>query len=233
MSDSKKYSLKKIANSSWFITLVSTMFGIIVGLYLTNYNEQRKLAAEKAEAFHIVMDELEDNYHNLKKFNDSLQVYYDPFIYVMTYLMIEEEEIIIPNDSLDIFIEKTKKVFTYIDAEPHNAKELKVNGTLEIEFYSNILFADLSHIVWDTYKQGDFMSITAFSCLREIDKIYQYQATVDEINQRWSKKLLELQFEINTTILVSFINDWTLMLQKYKMLLEFYESRNATLENCK
>ncbi|MEM1123986.1 MAG: hypothetical protein AAGJ18_26345 [Bacteroidota bacterium] len=233
MKETKLYTLKKITDNTWFITIVSSMFGIIVGLHFTNYNEQMKLAADKATAFQIVVDELEDNHQNLKKFNDTLQVYYDPFIHIMNYYMLEEEEILIPVDSLDVFIEKTKKIFAYSESELINEKELRVSGTLAFEVFSDAIISNLSHIVWDTYKQGDFMSISTFRCLREIDKIYQVQSKVDEANKKWMNSLFSMQFGVNASTLRSLINNWTKVLQDQKLLLELYEIKADILKNCR
>lgn len=232
MTEIKQNIIKKIVNSSWFITLISTMIGVIAGFYLTDYNEKRKLLNGRDEAMKIVINELDDNQSNLQIFNDSLKIYYQPFFHVMSYYDIKEETIIISKDSLDSFIEKTKLVFTFSKAEPHSKDKISINGVLELNFTSKFLIADLSHIVWDAYKQSSFISATQFSCLREIEGIYQLQDRVDKENEEWFDTMLELARVQNISTIRNLLDKWKMMLDKQNMLLQIYEQKEFSLENC-
>lgn len=44
----------KVLKSNWVVTIMSTMIGVIIGLYLTNYNESQKLNKAQQTAFEMV-----------------------------------------------------------------------------------------------------------------------------------------------------------------------------------
>ena len=223
--------MKKIASSSWVITLISTMIGVIAGFYLTDFNERRKLNSEKSIAFGMVTQELEDNYQNLKKFNDTLNAYLHPFKYVISLTDRDMESLIIPKDSLDIFMERSKKVFLYESWEPNGNDSISIKGDLSVNFESKLVIANLSHLVWDSYKQSKYLSVTPFKCLINLEPIYNLQQRVDEINQEWFEVIYRLK--TGDADVEDFIKHWELTVFNQQFLLEMYDLREELTERCK
>jgi len=223
MNKTKSSLFKKIINSSWFITLLSTMIGVIAGFYLTNYNEKRKLDIGKRQAIEMVVQELENNHQNLKQFNDSLNFYYPPILYVLSNIDKEELTIIIEEDSLTSFIQKAEKVFFFSGTAPAESGKIKVSGDFKIELVSNFFMADLSHIVWDTYKQSQFMNITSFDCLTNVEIIYDSQKNVDAANKEWTKLVEGFR---------TFMGKYQNLLNKQAFLLGSYKNKATALKPC-
>ena len=73
-------------NNAWFVTLISTMVGIIAGLYITNYFENNRLHTAKENALHQVESELRDNHKMLEIFHEQLASKYKPVGYLLSNL---------------------------------------------------------------------------------------------------------------------------------------------------
>ena len=69
-----KNTAKRLSNSNWVITLLSTMIGVILGFYLTNSNESRKLETDRINAVALLGDEIDENHKKLKEFDSVFKI---------------------------------------------------------------------------------------------------------------------------------------------------------------
>lgn len=231
MEKQEKSLFSKVIHNPWFITLISTMLGIMLGIYLSNLNEKRLLLKGKNQALEKVLKELEENEEMLKGFNDTLQSKYESMSYIIPWIN-EDFDLIIHKDSLESFIAKSKFMFTYTGHEELPNDQLDVSGELEFYISSNLIFSDLSDIIWDAYKQMDYLSVTEFDCLTALETIYQFQQEVNVINSEWREIFFKRKFLGTEEDRSDFLNIWETMLLKQKLLLQAYEGKENLFENC-
>jgi len=226
--------IRKVSlNNPWFVTLISTMFGIIAGLYITNYFENNRLHAAKQKALAQVQTELKDNYELLKDFNNKLAEKYEPMYIVFSNLN-ENLDLIIHKDSLQTFLKSTQNIFGYDSFTAVDATRIQLNGDLNFNLDSVGLMAKkLSSIVWNSYKQTDFISITSFSCITNVETFYVMQHEVNELTEIWKNQLYQTAFIRNSNAAEEFINNWRVLLLKQNVLLSYYETIDTVVGECK
>ena len=209
------------------------MIGIIMGLYINNYHEHRSLIKAKLQALNQVSDELNENETNLQTYYDTLKTSYSTFTYVLSKLN-ADFELVIAKDSLSQFIEQSKGVFEYEDSEAFHEDSLSIAGDLSLNYTSKLVLLELSDIIWDTYKQTNFMSVTSFNCLTNLEDLYNFQKEVNRVNSEWMELFLHIEETLfDKTNRESFIQNWKLMLLKQKTLLDLYESNEKMLDYCR
>lgn len=223
--------LTKILNNSWTVTLVSTMVGIILGLYITNYFEEKKLLKEKENALQQVSKELSDNLLILEEYNEILRQKYDALDYLIGNLN-EELELVIHKDSVEQFVQETALIFTFENFENLDNNQVKMRGDLEFFIKSELIARNLSRIVWESYKQTNYMSVTEFDCLTEIEAIYSIQKEVNNLNAEWRDYFFKGVFMIGLEEREDFMKLWNQLLMKQKILLKFYRLKSDIMGNC-
>lgn len=218
-------------NNPWFVTLISTMVGIIAGLYITSFFENNRLYNAKENALKQVESELKDNYKLLKEFNEKLAKKYEPVGYLFSNLN-EEMNLIIPKDSLQAFKEKTKLVFDYKSFTTVDNASIRLHGDFNFNFEAGLMGRNLSEIVWNSYKQTDYLSITDFECLTAIESLYQLQEELNRKTEVWKNDFFQGNFISNPAVTEKFMNDWRVLLMKQKLLLDFYKYIDDILADC-
>lgn len=228
--------MKRIFNNEWFRTILSTMIGIIAGLYLTNFYENRKLDQNKYQALAQVAIEIENNRDTLKIYQDTLSSLYEACEYVFPNIQIGAEELllIIHKDSLDDFIRKSKRIFTYEEHEDYTQDSIRLMGELGLYLVGRLVVLDLTQVTWDAYKQANLLSITSFECLRNLEDVYALQRDVARLNQEWRDVFFRLEFMSSIAKRDAFLSLWKSLLMKQKFLLQFYEGfeKKELMENC-
>lgn len=224
---------KKISvNNPWFVTLISTMVGIIAGLYITSFFENSRLHTAKQKALLQVQTELKDNYELLKDFNEKLTEQYDPMAIVLSNLN-EKMDLVIHKDSLQSFLKSTRELFAYESFTTVDATQIELHGDLNFNLDGVGLIAkNLSSIVWNSYKQTDFLSITSFSCITNVETFYVMQHEINKITEIWKNQLYQMAFVKNVKAADEFINDWRVLLLKQNLLLEYYKTIDTVLGEC-
>jgi hypothetical protein len=207
------------------------MIGIIIGLYITNYFEEKKLLKEKEIALEQVSNELSDNLSILEGYHQILAEKYEALNYLIGHLN-DELELIIPKDSADHFVKKTTSIFTLEKYEDQDNDQVKIKGELELNIGSKLIARNLSHIVWDSYKQTNYMSVTAFDCLTDIEAIYSIQKEVNLLNADWRDYFFKGVFMIGLEEREDFMKLWNQLLMKQKILLKFYRLKSDIMGNC-
>ena len=235
MSHKKKNFFQRLLSSSRLSMLASTMFGVIAGIYLTNYFEKRQLYVEKNQALERVKKEISENENDLKKYYEVLSKKYHAVQYITPWLDVKEELLVIPKDSLDSFQTWTKDIFTFNGAEPYGNDQLKISGSLDltIEPGSTILFTGLSHVVWEAYKEKNFLQVTDFNCMTNIEDLYKFQKEFDLDNKEWVSTFFKGEFFSDSETTNGFLMMWNRFLLKQSLLLQYYEGGRANLlDNC-
>ncbi len=222
---------RRIISSNWFITLFSTMFGVIFGLYLNSRYEARTLHREKQKALTQVQDEITDNQETLADYYEVLHQKNEALGYVFSKLT-ADGEIIIATDSLDHFLARTAGTFELEGSEAIDDDQLRLRGELSLNLNSKLLVNDLSHVMWDSYKQTDYLSITPFKCLTDIQGIYELQEEVNDLNFHWRSAFMKGDFILQKEKREAFMTDWGNLLLKQELLLKLYQLKEDALEAC-
>ncbi|MEM6687598.1 MAG: hypothetical protein AAF617_17605 [Bacteroidota bacterium] len=224
----KKVSL----NNPWFVTLISTMVGIIAGLYITSYFQENKLYTAKEKALSQVKEELYDNRELLKDFYEKLEEKFEPISFVFSFLN-EERDLVIHKDSLSSFLAQTKLVFDFRKSIPVDQSHIELQGDLNFNLDSGLMGKNLSNIVWDSFKQTDFLNITDFTCITDIEAFYVLQKEINRKTENWKNLLYKTDYTRSKEAGDDFISTWQVLLFNQKLLLDYYESIDDVLDNCK
>ncbi|MGH1387556.1 hypothetical protein [Kordia sp.] len=224
---------KKISlNNPWFVTLISTMIGIISGLYITSYFENNRLLDAKENALKQVESELKENYSLLKDFNEKLIEKYEPVGIVLSNLD-KKMNLVIHKDSLKSFQLNTSTVFKYDSFTAVDETQIQLHGDFNFNIEAGLMGKKLSSIVWNSYKQTNYLSITNFKCLTAIEAFYELQEEVNERTIIWKNELYQAGFTANKRAIEKFKNAWRMLLLQQKLLLDYYEYIDDILANCK
>ena len=224
--------MKAMLNNQWFRTIVSTMIGIIAGLYITNAFENRKLVKAKNIALEQVAIEIANNRDTLQIYHDTLTSLFNASAHVLP--QINTDKLIIHKDSLDNFIRQSKRIFTYEEHESHTKDSIRLSGELGIYFTSRLAILDLTQITWEAYKQANLLGITSFECLRSLEDLYSLQEYVSKSNEEWRNIFIKLEFMKDSKSRADFLSLWEVLLRKQSLLLQFYEGfqEEEMMKNC-
>ncbi|WP_046755538.1 hypothetical protein [Kordia jejudonensis] len=219
-------------NNPWFVTLISTMFGIIAGLYITNHFENKRLLNAKENALQQVENELKDNAKLLTTFHTQIDTKFAPVRYLLANIN-EAKELIISKDSLETFKHNTASVFEFKKAEKVSDSLLKIRGDFNFTFQAELMGKNLSSIIWNSYKQTDYLSITRFECLTNVETYYVMQEEVNTETIQWKNTLYQGAFMGSSLKTEKFISQWQSLYIKQKLLLEYYSVIDDVLSDCK
>jgi len=236
MSKANPSFFSRLLSSSRLGMLASTMFGVIAGIYLTNFFEKRQLYQDRDEAMERVQKEIKENQEDLQTYYDLLKDKHQALNYLNPWLDREEELIVIPKDSLAGFKEHTKEIFTIGATESYGNHQLKISGEMDLSFNSDspILFTGLSNIVWEAYKAKNFLQVTDFNCMTNLENLYKLQTDLNAENKEWFAVFMNRAFLMESSTTERFLLMWENLLLKQKVLLQYYEMGDEKLfENCK
>ncbi|GGI55856.1 hypothetical protein [Winogradskyella haliclonae] len=228
-----KLSLSKILISNWFITLFSTMLGVIGGLYLSNHFENKKLIDSKQNAIFMIKKELENNNEQLHIFDSISRQAYDKTSYVFSK-MNPNYNIFIHKDSLNRFKEKSLGMVDNIETKPHKISRdsIQIKGDMNLEIGSKLAVLDLNDIVWNSYKQTNYMDVTSFDCVTSLEELYKLQHNNNTVNNDLMDLLTKAYFLKGEDQLADFMLQWQKALQMNSFLLNAYSSTEEILSNC-
>ncbi|WP_353777672.1 hypothetical protein [Winogradskyella sp. 3972H.M.0a.05] len=231
MSKTSFNKFNKWLNNNWIITIFSTMFGIIAGLYINDYFQNKALLESKQDAMVQVLRELDDNHSALEDYHNTLKTKYEAFDVVINYIS-NDLELLVPADTLDAFLSQVKPIFTLEAQEPLPGDLLRLRGDMDMNITSKLVAARLTDIIWNSFKETNYMSVTSFECLTGIESIYHAQDEVNKINAEWKSVFFRGEFLTNPTLTKSFMSQWNDLLLKQGLLLKMYELRESFIINC-
>ncbi|MBT6438854.1 MAG: hypothetical protein HOK72_04040 [Flavobacteriales bacterium] len=162
-----KNILKIAANSSWVITLTSTMLGVLIGLYLNDYNTHLNLEKKRVNAFQDVLTEIDNNFVKLAEYHDEIDFSLKELRQV-SKLYNTDMKIIIHKDSLNSINQKFRNPLHELPATHQDSLWL----VYWFQLSGNLSVMDLHTATWDTYKQTDFLGLTDFNCIATIEDFY-------------------------------------------------------------
>ena len=90
----------------------------------------------------------------------------------------------------------------------------------------------LSNITWQSYKQTNYLGITKFRCLVDIEGLYELQNEINEINQLWRDHFLKGDFMTNEKTRNDFMIELRGLIIKQNLLLDFYTYKDEVLKSC-
>jgi len=228
----QSFSISKFLTNDWVITIISTMVGVIVGLYLTNYNEDQKLKNAQQKAFDMVTKELKKNKDVLTVYDSICDIAYQKSSYVFS-LMTTNKELFIPKDSIEIFKKLSKGMINDITIEETTKKDsVRIRGEMDLTLTSKLAVLDLNHVIWESYKQTNFLNATNFECVIQLEELYQFQDNYNEVNRRFVNMLTEGVFLKGESQLNEFMMLWNKVITMNKALLNVYDNYTENPIDC-
>lgn len=185
----------KVLKSNWVVTIMSTMIGVVIGLYLTNYNESQKLNKAQQTAFEMVKQELNKNHETLIAYDSISTNTYHNATYVFSQVN-NDFKIVIHKASIPEFETNSKGIMNNVvfEALPEVEDSVRVRGEMNLNLNSKLALIDLNNVIWESYKQTDFLNVTNFECVTALEELYQFQDTHNSLNRRWMNEFSEGAF---------------------------------------
>ncbi len=229
-----KNTAKRLSNSNWVITLLSTMIGVILGFYLTNSNESRKLETDRINAVALLGDEIDENHKKLKEFDSVFKINLKKLHYLESFLN-EDMHIVVAKDSVSLFKETALEIIHFKDtvAYQKTPNYVKVNGDLNLSFNSNLMFINLTSSVWNAYNTADFVKKTNFLCLRDIGQLHQFQEGYNKELDKWRTLFFKTEYMKSKEEYSKFLEASSKLALHNKLLLNFFSFKNQALKKCK
>ena len=225
------FSLKKFLISNWFVTLFSTMLGVIAGLYLTDHYDDVQLNKSKLNALEMVKQEIENNKETLFVYDSICRSMYDKSSYVFSK-MNADNEIYIDKDSIEVFKKKSEGMIGNMTFEPSTIDKLQVRGDMNMFVSSKLALVDLNDVIWQSYKQTNYINATNFNCITSLEELYQFQAKNNTFNREWMNQLMKGYFLQGEKELDEFMFSWVKALEINLILLNAYDNTESIFKNC-
>lgn len=221
----------KIFSSNGLITFTSTILGVFIGIYVTDfYNRQSQLKARN-DAFEQVEKEISNNTRLLIDYRDTLKVSFDRLKYFNSKLS-DEFQIIIHKDSLPNFKRRLTSVLVVEKTMPIGNDSLRVSGDFNLNIKSNLVVFDLQTVIWNTFKQTNYLSLTPFTCISNIEKIYNLFLDFNSTNNVLRNNLLDGNYMKDKNAIRRFERDFRKILFKHDLLIKMCESSKDLMQNC-
>ncbi len=221
----------KIFSSNGLITFTSTILGVFIGIYVTDfYNRQSQLKARN-DAFEQVEKEISNNTRLLIDYRDTLKVSFDRLKYFNSKLS-DEFQIIIHKDSLPNFKRRLTSVLVVEKTMPIGNDSLRVSGDFNLNIKSNLVVFDLQTVIWNTFKQTNYLSLTPFTCISNIEKIYNLFLDFNSTNIVLRNNLLDGNYMKDKNAIRRFERDFRKILFKHDLLIKMCESSKDLMQNC-
>ncbi|WP_299114548.1 hypothetical protein [uncultured Winogradskyella sp.] len=225
--------LSKFFKDNWVITLFSTMFGVIAGLYLTDYYNNSQLNEAKQNALSMVMQEINNNKAELIVYDSICRKMYERSSYVFSKLN-NDQEIFIHKDSTKLFEEKSDGIIEDLKFEKYlkHKDTVRVRGEMNMFVGSKLALLDLNDVIWQSYKQTNYIDITGFDCITGLEEVYQFQRKNNSVNKDWLNQLMHGAFLQGDQQLNEFMLLWSRALGSNETLINAYSATEVIFENC-
>lgn len=172
-----KSVIEQLGQSSWFMTLFATMFGVLLAFYLDGCGERSSMRLRKASALDNVEREVHKNIEELQESgnNDSLAM----FLYSVSQIDKDyPSRLTLPADTAANWRQQYGNFFNIIDST------FVEDGVYEYSFsYSLVLHLfNLQSIAWESVKLGGVANELNYNCLEQLIDVYSLQDlfTVEE-----------------------------------------------------
>lgn len=174
----------------FFKEIISVVIGILIALFINNWNDSRKLNNEKDIATKNIKSELEYNNQSIKDIVKQHRKLYETFLFMEDNYSKQKGLISTPK-LISKYIQKYPDVFMIQDSTDQNNGKFKYFG--EINFNFSLPQMNLKTMAWKTLKNSRAVSIYNFECMMELELIYNL---TDDIIDR-NSELLEIMMSMN------------------------------------
>ncbi len=203
---SPKSRLRAWLQNDWVITLVATMVGVFVGIYLNGVYDQRKLDRSKEEALRDVQTELIDNLQILTSWDSVMSRQFVPFTQLAHFMEDAEGETIVHMRAaqMDSFQRANPDFLVIKDTEPLTEKTNRYHVEVEMDLNSPLVLLPENQLTWEAFKSTEYINHLDFGCIKYIASIYQLLAKSREHRTTWIEHLAKqgpFQAEDRKTIL--------------------------------
>lgn len=192
--------------NDWVITLVATMVGVFVGIYLNGIYDQRKLNRSKEEALRDVQTELSDNLQLLTSWDSVMSSQFVPFAQLTNFMEDSEDETMVRMTAatMDSFQRSNLGFLVVNDAEPLTGKYNRYHVEVEMDLNSPLVLLPENQLTREAFKSTEYINHLDFGCIKYIASIYQLLAKSREHRTTWIEHLAKqgpFQAEDRKTIL--------------------------------
>jgi hypothetical protein len=221
-----KNILKIAANSSWVITLTSTILGVLIGLYLNDYNTNLNLEKKRVNAFQDVLTEIDNNFVKLAEYHDEIDFSLKEQRQV-SKLYNTDMKIIIHKDSLNSINQKFRNPLHELRAIHQDSLWLFYSTRIS----ANLIVMDLHTATWEAYKQTDFLGLTDFNCIATIEDFYNQFEEFNISNTKFREGVGETLIFQNRERFDDFVRETSMLLTKLRLLKQI-EAQRKELNTC-
>ena len=215
--------------SDGVITLVATLLGVFLALYLNEWNVSRKLKKEKEIATENILQEINSNQVNL---TETVKGHTEMFE-IMSF-MVENinnnEEIITSIEKMAQFRKDHPNILNVKDSVKLDNGNYKYTSGV-INFNMSLPQVALKTLAWETLKNSNVISTYSFDCLMNLEYVYNF---TNEVSQR-NQKLFDIymmvieDYEGNIGTL---LNHLGIILSIEKSLIDLYNESPEKIKNC-
>jgi hypothetical protein len=224
--------LKSLMSNQWTITLFATMAGVFMAILLEGYISDKRLEKGKLKALAEIEKEMKENEEDLLDYNALLKEKLVSVKYVTNKLN-DDLELLVAEEEIPEFRSKTQSFIIIEDSVEVTPGVYKYSGEMNFQINSRLIIGPLLNVSWKSYKQTQYMTITEFTCLSEIELIYNVQDQVDQLNKEWGKIFFKGDYISNLKDRKEFLTIWKNLLMHQDILLDLYKNRSEMLEGCK
>jgi hypothetical protein len=219
-----KNILKIAANSSWVITLTSTILGVLIGLYLNDYNTNLNLEKKRVNAFQDVLTEIDNNFVKLAEYHDEIDFSLKEQRQV-SKLYNTDMKIIIHKDSLNSINQKFRNPLHELRAIHQDSLWLFYSTRIS----ANLIVMDLHTATWEAYKQTDFLGLTDFNCIATIEDFYNQFEEFNISNTKFREGVGETLIFQNRERFDDFVRETSMLLTKLRLLKQIEAQRKQLI----
>ncbi len=162
------------------ITLVATLLGVFLGLYVNEWNASRNLKKQKKIATENIMMEIRSNKEKLKESVENYSKMLQTF-YFFRNTLTSKGEVISTVEYMTEFKAKNPGILKTLDSVKveggkYNYTKMNMNLNYTVEE------VELRTIAWETLKNSDVISTFSFDYLMKLEYIYNFIKDISQTN---------------------------------------------------
>lgn len=226
-----KEKILSFLNSNWTVTLVATTVGVYLGIFMNEHYSQKAERQSAEQAIEDVLLEIQDNYQELVKWDSISQRNYDFFTLINQYVIdLDELTLIMPPQKRDSISTEFPGFLIVTDSTDQKDGTFSYHGSLELEFYSSLVFTPHFEIAWSAMKNTEYIRYLDFDCIKAINFFYKMFDYSNEARKKWLTVFIGKDTDDEN--LDKTIDDWASENQVNQLLIQWYEKNQALLNNC-
>ena len=171
-----------ILTSDGVITLIATLLGVFLALYLNEWNTSRKLKKEKETATENILQEINSN---IEMLTETVKGHSEMFE-IMSFMVEninKNEEIITSKEKMAQFRNDHPNIIIVKDSIKLDNGNYKYTSG-QINFNISLPQIALKTLAWETLKNSNVISTYSFDCLMSLEYVYKLTYDVSQRNQK-------------------------------------------------